>query len=182
MSELMTSRLWDTGQENCPSQYSRMIPGTSAMPSPRLAPKSGSNPEHTVKSIDEGSLRRAQAPIQQLLRRPTGDRFMLFELLAADWIVLVAVGGAAAFLFPDGVPWECLPIFTVLVTLFGFSEGIYKHAGDPSPAGIVPALARSTLFASTLVFIAGLRSLATFTIFTSSLGGLVLSRHLRQWL
>ena len=67
---------------------------------------------------------------------------MLFELLAADWIVLVAVGGAAALLFPDGVPWECLPIFTVLVTLFGFSEGIYKHAGDPSPAGIVPALAR----------------------------------------
>src|ERR1700675_2980162 len=182
MSELMTSRLWDTGQENCPSQYSRMIPGTSAMPSPRLAPKSGSNPEHTVKSIDEGSLRRAQAPIQQLLRRPTGDRFMLFELLAADWIVLVAVGGAAAFLFPDGVPWECLPIFTVLVTLFGFSEGIYKHAGDPSPAGIVPALARSTLFASTLVFIAGLRSFATFTIFASSLGGLVLSRYLRQWL
>lgn len=182
MSELTTSRLWDTGQEDCPSQYTRMIPGTSAMPSPRFAPKNVVTPSRAIKFIDEDSTRRTRVPLQQLLRRPTGDRFMLFELLAADWIVLVAVGGAAALLFPDGVPWECLPIFTVLVTLFGFSEGIYKHAGDPSPAGIVPALARSTLFASTLVFIAGLRSLATFTIFTSSLGGLVLSRHLRQWL
>jgi exopolysaccharide biosynthesis polyprenyl glycosylphosphotransferase len=160
-----------------------MIPGTSAMPTPRFAPKNVKNSAGSVSTIDDRSRgTSARLAAQQILRKPTGDRFMLFELLAADWIVLVAVGGAAAFLFPDGVPWACLPIFTVLVTLFGFSEGIYKHAGDPSPAGIVPALARSTLFASTLVFIAGLRSFATFTIFTSSLAGLVLSRHLRQWL
>jgi exopolysaccharide biosynthesis polyprenyl glycosylphosphotransferase len=153
------------------------------MPTPRFAPKNVKNSAGSVSTIDDRSRGiSGQVAVQQILRQATGDRFMLFELLAADWIVLVAVGGAAAFLFPDGVPWACLPIFTVLVTLFGFSEGIYKQAGDPSPAGIVPALARSTLFASTLVFIAGLRSFATFTIFTSSLAGLVLSRHLRQWL
>lgn len=152
------------------------------MPSPRFAPKNVVPPSRAIKFIDEDRTGCARVPLQHLLPRPTGDRFMLFELLAADWIVLVAMGCAAAFLFPDGVPWECLPIFTVLVTLFAFSAGIYKHAGDPFPAGIMPALARSTLFTSILVFIAGLGALATFTLFTSSLGGLVLSRQLRQWL
>src|SRR5277367_6095172 len=35
MGQLTTNRLWDTGEEVCPSQYTRMIPGTSAMQSPR---------------------------------------------------------------------------------------------------------------------------------------------------
>jgi hypothetical protein len=122
-----------------------MIPGTSAMPTPRFAPECLKNSAGPIRAIEEGRARNTseRLAVQQISRQPAGDRFILFELLAADWIVLVVIGGTAALLFPDGVPWACLPIFTVLVTLFGFSEGIYKQAGDPSPAGIVPALARS---------------------------------------
>jgi len=82
------------------------------------------------------------------------------------------------------MPWASLPIFAVLVTLFGFCEGIYKRAGDPSPAGIVSALARSTLFAIGLVFVAagdGMRPLAAGRIFASSLAGLAILRRLRQF-
>jgi exopolysaccharide biosynthesis polyprenyl glycosylphosphotransferase len=110
---------------------------------------------------------------------------MLFQLVAADLIVLVVVCGASSLLSPAwGPPWAYLPILAVLVTLFGFSEGLYKSAGDLCPAGIVPILARSTLFAVGLVFIAardGMSPLAASRIFASSLAGLVLWRRLRQF-
>jgi exopolysaccharide biosynthesis polyprenyl glycosylphosphotransferase len=109
---------------------------------------------------------------------------MLFQLVAVDLIVLVSVCGASSLFFPAwDLPWPYLPIFAVLVTLFGFSEGLYKPGGDPYPAGIVPALARPTLFAVGLVLIAAwdeMRPPAAFTIFASSLTGLVLWRRLKQ--
>jgi exopolysaccharide biosynthesis polyprenyl glycosylphosphotransferase len=183
ISEVATSRLWDTGHDECPSQYTRMIPGTSVMPTPRFAPRDKSSmPQMTTDNEGNIQTHAITNPIQQLINQPSGNRFLIFELVAADWIVLAAVVGGSAFLFPAWIPWAFLPVFTVLVTLFGLSEGIYKHAGDPSPVGTVPALARSTLFASALVFIAGLRPLATLTVFTGSLAGLVLSRHSRKWL
>jgi FlaA1/EpsC-like NDP-sugar epimerase len=95
----------------------------------------------------------------------------------------VVCGALSLFSPAWGLPWAYLPIFAVLVTLFGFCEGLYKRAGDPSPAGIVPALARSTLFAIGLVFIAAwdeMRPLAASRIFASSLAGLALLRRLRQ--
>jgi exopolysaccharide biosynthesis polyprenyl glycosylphosphotransferase len=99
-------------------------------------------------------------------------------------MILVVVCGTLSLFSPAwGLPWAYLPIFAVLVTLFGFSEGLYQRAGDPSPAGIVPALARSTLFAIGLVFIAawdGMHPLAAVRIFASSLAGLALLRRLRQ--
>jgi exopolysaccharide biosynthesis polyprenyl glycosylphosphotransferase len=106
---------------------------------------------------------------------------MLFELLAADWVVLAAVGSSAAFIFPNLVSWTWLPIFTVLVTLFASSEGLYREGGDPFPADILPALAKSTAFASMLVLVAGLRLFTTATMFLGSLLSLAVSRQLRQW-
>jgi exopolysaccharide biosynthesis polyprenyl glycosylphosphotransferase len=121
--------------------------------------------------------------MQQLLPQPTGDRLMLFQLVTADLIVLAAVCGASSLLSPAwGLPGTYLPIFAVLVTLFGFSEGLYKH-GDPCPAGIFQVLSRSTLFAIGLVFIAAwgeMRFLAAIATFASSLVGLALARRLRQ--
>ncbi len=187
MSELTTNRLWDIGTKDRPSQYARMILGTPAMPLPRLLPTAGATPKHPVDAIDQTTARQAQARTltQLLLPQTAVDRFTLGELLAADLIVLVVVCGALSLFFPPlGLPWAYLPIFAVLVTLFGFSEGVYKRAGDPSPAGIVPALAKSTLFAIGLVFIAAwdeMRPVAAFTIFSSSLAGLALSRWLRQF-
>jgi exopolysaccharide biosynthesis polyprenyl glycosylphosphotransferase len=187
MSELTTNRLWDIGTRDRPSQYARMILGTRAMPPPRFAPTADATSKRPADAIDQTTTRQAHArTLTQLLLPQTGvDRFTLGELLAADLMVLVVVcGGLSLFLPAWGLPWADLPIFAVLVTLFGFAEGVYKRAGDPSPAGIVPALAKSTLFAIGLVFIAAwdeMRPVAAFTIFSSSLTGLALSRWLRQF-
>jgi exopolysaccharide biosynthesis polyprenyl glycosylphosphotransferase len=187
MGELTTSRLWDISSKDGPSQYARMILGTRAMPPPRSAPTAGATPKRPADVIDHTTTRQAQArTLTQLLLPQTGvDRFTLGELAAADLMVLVVVCGALSLFFPAwGLPWVYLPIFAVLVTLFGFSEGVYKRAGDPSPAGIVPALAKSTLLAIGLVFIAAwhrMHPVAAFTIFVSSLAGLTLSRRLRQF-
>ncbi len=109
---------------------------------------------------------------------------MLFQLVAADLIVLGAVCSAISLVASAwGLPWGYLPVFAVQVTLFGFSEGLYKSEADPFPAGITLVLARSTLFATGLVFIArwnDAQPFAAFAIFTSSLAGLVLLRRLKQ--
>jgi exopolysaccharide biosynthesis polyprenyl glycosylphosphotransferase len=186
MGELTTNRLRDIGSKDGPSQYARMILGTPAMPPPRSAPAADANPKRAADAIDQLTTREARARTltRLLLPQTGGDRFTLYELVAADLIVLAVVCGALSVFVPSwGLPWAYLPIFVVLVTLFGFSEGLYKRAGDPSPAGIVPALARSTLFAIGLVSIAawdGMRPVAVCAIFASSLAGLALSRWLRQ--
>ena len=161
MSELTTNRLWDIGTKDRPSQYARMILGTPEMPPPRFPPTAGATPKPAAGAIDQTTTRQAQARTltQLLLPQTAVDRFTLGELLAADLMVLVAVCGALSLFLPAwGLPWAYLPIFAALVTLFGFSEGVYKRAGDPSPVGLVPALAKSTLFAIGLVFIAAGRN------------------------
>src|SRR5208282_2979567 len=191
MGELTTNRQWDTGPRDLPSRYARMIPGTSAiLPSQSAPATSGpavdAPPTHAVNMIDEPKARHAAArpPTQPNLTQPGVDRFTLFELVAADLVVLVTVCGALTLFSPAwGLPWPYLPIFAVLVTLFGLREGLYIRAGDPSPAGVAPALAGSILFAMVLVFIAawdGMRPLAAARIFASSLAGLALLRRLRQ--
>ena len=202
MGELTTNRHWDTGQKDLPSPYARMIPGTSSMLPSRSAPARSSPAtsaaatsapaisappsRYPVNAIDEvhASTAPARLPVHPELSQPGVDRFTLLELLAADLAVLVTVCSALSLYSPAwGLPWPYLPIFAVLVTLFGLREGLYKRAGDPSPAGVVPALARSLLFAIGLVFIAawdGMRPLAAARIFASSLAALVLLRRFRQ--
>jgi exopolysaccharide biosynthesis polyprenyl glycosylphosphotransferase len=187
MGELITNRLWDIGPKECASQFARMILGTSAIPPSIFGPRAGTAPMSAVVPIDQSTTRCAPArALTQQLRPQSGiDRFTFCQLMAADLIVLVAVCGALSLFSPAwGLPWAYLPIFAVLVILFGFCEGLYKRAGDPSPARVVHALARSTLFAIGLVFIAewdGMRPLAAFRIFASSVAGLVLWRRLRQF-
>lgn len=186
MAESITNRLWNTEPEDCASQFNRMIPGTSAVQTSRFAPTAQAIPIRPVTPAVEAQAVRAYARNlpQQHPSQPTVDRFTFCELVTADLMVLVIVCGALSLFSPAwGLPWAYLPIFAVLVTLFGFCEGIYKRAGDPSPTGIVSALARSTLFAMALVFIAewdGMRPLAACRIFASSLAGLALLRWLRQ--
>lgn len=190
MAELVTNRLWDTRPKDCGSQYARMIPGSSALPHPGVASVSmdSAAPSHRVIAVGETTMRRPAAltPIQQCLPEATGDRFRLFQPVAADLIVLGIVCGASSLFSPAwGLPWNCLPIFAVLVTLFGFSEGLYQHAGELPPSAITPVLARSTLFAVALVFIAAwneLRPLAGFAIFATSLASLLLWRWLRHFI
>jgi len=191
MSELTTNRLWDIGSKDCPSQYARMIPGTSAIPHLRVvsttcAPRVDATPALPVNANqDATSHTQGRTLFHQLLPQPTGDRFMIFQLVAADLSVLGAVCCTASLFSPAwGLPWACLPMFAVLVTLFGFSEGLYSYAEDPPSAAVAPVLARSTLFAIALVFIAAwdeMRPFAAFTIFASSLTGLVLWRRVRRF-
>jgi exopolysaccharide biosynthesis polyprenyl glycosylphosphotransferase len=186
MSELTTNRLWNTAPQASASQYARMILGTSAKASSRFASTVDASPAGAVDATHETIPRHTptRTPGRRILPQTTVDRFTLCQLVAADLIVLVTVCGALSLFFPAwGLPWTYVPIFAALVLLLGFCEGLYKHAGDPSPAGIVPALTRATLFAIGLVFIArwgGMRPLAAASVFASSLAGLALLRRLRQ--
>lgn len=202
MGELATNRVWDSGRESWPSQYARMIPGASAIASPGVSAAARATPDAIPGAIiDGGNVTQARpvqplgettaaptpprTPIHPLSSHSAADHFMLFQLMAADLIVLVLAWGAVSRFFPAwALPIACLPIFAVLVTLLGFSEGLYKRAGDPSPAGIVSALARSSLFATILVLIAerdGLPLLVAARIFATSLAALALSHRLRQF-
>jgi exopolysaccharide biosynthesis polyprenyl glycosylphosphotransferase len=185
MGELITNRVWDTGPNDGPSKYARMTLGTPAIQPSRSA--AAEAPAVTSLNLtDESTSKRvpSRTGTQALTSQTTVDHFTLGELMAADLMVLVAVTGGLSLFFPAwGLPWAYLPIFAGLVTLFGLSEGLYKRAGDPSPGGTVGALARSTLFATALVYIAawgGMHALAAARIFASSLAALALLRRLRQ--
>jgi exopolysaccharide biosynthesis polyprenyl glycosylphosphotransferase len=141
------------------SQYARMIPGSAA-----------TAPLASVSSIGEGASRlprTAGAPgpgtrrrftvreiAQFLLPHPeTADRFALFRLVAADLIVLLGASFLPSLVFPGlGLPPDAVPVYIVLATLFGFSEGLYKNSAQTLSA-VMPALAKSALFATILVFI-----------------------------
>src|SRR5882724_11989577 len=122
------------GLNDFPSQYARMIPGASVIPRRRFA-TAEATPISSVNAANESNSRHthARTPTQQPSPKTTVDRFTLFQLMAADLVVLLTVCGALSLFSPAwGLPPRYLPIFVVLVMLFGFCEGIYKRAGDPS--------------------------------------------------
>jgi exopolysaccharide biosynthesis polyprenyl glycosylphosphotransferase len=186
MGELGTNDLWGSGTCDSPSQYARMIPGISAIPARRFAPKTAAFAKGVV-AINEKVPASVQPRtlMQLLLPHPIADPFTLYQLVVADLIVLAAVCGLQKLLLPAwSLPQLDLPLFAVLVTLFGFSEGVYRNSLNPFPAGSVPGLARSVLFATTLVFVAESDAMvvrAIPTTFASSLAGLLLWRQLRQF-
>jgi len=74
MAELATNRVWDAGPKDCPSQYARMIPGTSAgaisSVSVTTSPIGDSvAPSGVIGANFNAAARRVQTltPIQQLL-------------------------------------------------------------------------------------------------------------------
>jgi exopolysaccharide biosynthesis polyprenyl glycosylphosphotransferase len=189
MGQSITNRLWDTSPKDSPSQFTRMILGKSVTPQPPVSQKAGAAetaPAPAANAIDETAPKhiRSRAAVQQLPALSAIDTFTLSQLLAADLIVLVMTCGAISLVARSWeLPWSYLPIFAVLVMLFGFGQGIYKCAGDPYPAGTVVALALSTALASGLVFVSswgGMRLLTASGIFVSSFAALVLSRWLRR--
>jgi exopolysaccharide biosynthesis polyprenyl glycosylphosphotransferase len=184
MGDLITNRLWDMKPRNGPSKYTRMILGMSAISAPRFiateaVPTSSVNLHGETASV-RASTRATQPPTQW----SSVDRFTLFQLIAADLVALLAVCGGLSLYSPAwGLPGRYVPIFAVLVTLFGLCDGIYKRAGDPSPPWILPALARSTLFAIGLVFVTafnGITPLTACRIFATSVAALAVLRRLRQ--
>ena len=97
----------------------------------------------------------AKLLVEVVLPRPMADPFTLYQLVVADLIVLVMACGVPLLISPAwGLPQTYVPVYAVLVTLFGFTEGLYKDNEEPRLARLVGILARSAVFAIALVCIA----------------------------
>jgi len=187
MTDVTAHELW-TEPSSPTSQYARMIPGTSALALHRAAAATESSDGQASES--EISARALHRPAQArtlarlLLPQPIADPFALYQLVVADLSVLVMACGMPLLISPAlGLPPTCIPVYAVLVTLFGFSEGLYQCREEPRIARMGPLLARSAVLAMVLVFIAAQVELppqAMLTTLTTSLAGLLLWRYSRQ--
>lgn len=197
MSDLATFQLMGTGSKT--PHYARMIFGCAtrqAIPtaaSVEIGAKPGKRMHNGLTEVIKkrpenlalAGTEALQARMRALLPHPAGDGFLLFQAVAADFIVLACLCIPRwLFSYSWGLRWLDLPIFAVLVTLFGYSEGLYSRVGESYCAGVNPVLARSTLFASVLISLydwRAIRILGTTIIFISSLGALTISRKLAQF-
>ena len=127
---------------------------------------------------------QARTLARLLLPQPIADPFTLYQLVIADLILLVMACSLPLLVSPAwGLPRAFIPVYAVLVTLSGFSEGLYQGREERRIARIAPILARSAVLAMVLVFIAAqgeLPPLAVPTTLTTSLTGLLLWRYWRQ--
>lgn len=186
MRELATNERSSRRRPDPLSPYARMIPGVSAIPTSRVAPKTATASK-TGAAAGEESQASVRPPIltQLLVPHPIADPWALYQWVVADLFVLGVVCAAQAhFLANWSFPERSLPLFAVLATLFAFSEGAYRNSPDPFPAGTVPALTRSVLFATALVFFAEAGAIhirAMPATLASSLGSVLLYRQLRQF-
>ncbi len=186
MRELVTNEFARPVSPDPVSPYARMIPGVSAIPASRAAPKTaaGSTTETPVCEESQAS-ERPENLSQLLVPHPIADPWTLYQWVAADLFVLgVVLAAQARFLSNWSFPARSLPLFAVLVTLFAFSEGAYRNTPNPFPAGTVPELTRSVLFASLFVFFAEAGAIhirAMPATLASSLGSVLLYRQLMQF-
>ena len=191
MSELASTGWWQGTQNKLPSLYARMIPGASAVPHPHRAatafasiasattltdhPKSETAPRQT----------RLAPPRTESRPQPAIEKFRLGQMVAFDLVALAMACALLCVFIPAwSLPWTYAPIFSVVVTLFAFTAGLYRHDCDPFPAETISVLAKSILLAVGLVFIAGwseIRLIGASATFAGSLAALVFSRRMRQW-
>src|SRR5271163_1640969 len=191
MSELASTGWWQGTQNKLPSPYARMIPGTSALPHPHRVPMAFASAvsattlrDHAKGETAPRQTRLAQ-PHTESRSQPAIESFRLGQMVAFDLLALtIACALLCVFIPAWSLPGTYAPIFSVLVTLFAFTGGLYRHDCDPFPAETVSVLARSILLAAGLVFIAGwseIRLIGVSATFAGSLATLVLSRRMRQW-
>lgn len=186
MSELSTNDLSGASTFSDPSQYARMIPGVPALPAPRYKHKGAGNGLRIAATGNPPDARAQTSRLAEFfLPHPIADPLALYQLVVADLFVLAVACGLQTFLLPTwSLPQSELPLFAVMVTLFGFTEGIYRQQPDPFPKGTAPAVGRSVLFAGVLVFLAesdNMRFAAIVPTFATSLTALLLYRQLRQF-
>ena len=138
-----------------PLPYARMIPGVGATPAFR-APVQPITPGKSESAArKEVGVGQRTTLCQLLLPNPTAETLELCQAVGADLLVLgLAMVGQQYFASSWSFRQQSLPIFAVLVTLFAFTEGIYRNNSGHLAAGKVPGLARSVLFATLLVFFA----------------------------
>ena len=190
MGELTTNRLWenipDGTPENLPSQYARMIMGTSAVHEGGvISPVDTASVPAGSTTAPKGAKRHVWALFEQLLPYPVSDRLALFQSVGCDFVVLGLVWSILSPFSPMlGMRWEHLPIFAALVTLFGFSEGLYRNEKDRRVSDQIIILARAILFAAALVMLAAFGEFhysAALATFGGSVAGLVGSRCAQRY-
>jgi len=189
MGELTTNRLWesvaDFPPENRPSQYARMILGTPAVHEGTGASRIDGVSETPASARRRGSFKlRPRASLELILPHPAGDRFALYQSVVGDFVVVGLVWGILSSFSPLlGLPWEYLPIFGTLVTLFGFSEGLYRSEKNQPVDNQAAILARASLFAAGLVLLAAggeIHCSAVLATLGGSVAGLVGVRGVRE--
>lgn len=185
MGHVTTNTDWGSEPPSDPTQYARMIPGVSAIPShgPAKKPPISSEGRAAGTGGKLSAAHPAQTLAQLFLPHPIAEAFPLYRAVTADVFVLVFICGVQLWLLPEwGLPVFELPLYAVLVTLFAFSEGIYTKNIDAPPQKIFPGLARSNLFAITLIYFSSgdnLGSAALLAMAGGSLAGLVSYRQVR---
>jgi len=168
-----------------PPLYARMIPGSSGLPFARLV--KGARATAMPRGLERGNRRTDYKRVGRWLAcffipRPVDDSLALYQLVAADVLTLAAACFAmravsAAWSLPRV---QVLP-YAVLVTLFAFTEGLYK-GGDSLSFKNVAGFVRSVVFAAALILAGAgdrLRVAAALATILSSIGTLLLWRKLR---
>jgi len=186
MGQFITNPRIGKEQPEETSSYVRMIPGVPVGSSnwpPKKPPVSIRETGRRVAALPSGVC-RAGSLTRILVPHPTTDAFSLYTAVAADLFAILAVCGLTSLLVSDwGLPVFGLPLFAVLVTLFAFSEGVYRNEIGSITQAPLLALARSVALAAVLVGLEGggrIGAPALLTAAFSSLLALAGHRELRH--
>jgi len=192
MGQWTANSIWEAELDEYCSQYARMILGTPATPPARsaLRVRDSAAPNQRLAAAEpvNSSRRRnrwGSAFLHWLLPHvEASDRFVLYRLVAADLTVLAVICSLLCRFYSGwALSRSAIPIYAVLVTLFGFSEGLYHNTSKEPLTVLMAASFRSVLFALGLVLVAvrgELSALAVLATAVLSFAGLVLVRRL-QW-
>lgn len=164
MGQQSAIRFGQSAPEGGPSQYTRMIPGCTAPSSASRAPLNGPQPvERQGAAPGRRRLGVAANAAQWLLPQPDStDRFALGQMVVTDLVFLILTAFLPSFIHPAlALPGPFVLVYAVLVTLFGFSEGMYKRPSDGRGQAGLAVSVRAVLFALGLVCVA---SYATMTL------------------
>jgi len=176
---------------NGSSPHARMIPGGATAVGPRECPPAArvhpdfdSSSARSILGCGRRERRRHRSWLFGLLPQPqTHDLFALYHLVFLDLVVLVAMCFVPRLLSSTwAIPWSAAPVYAVLVTLFGFSEGLYRKNASASVQ--VPIILRSAVLAMVLITLVAWKDLeaaGAVVSLASSLAGLLTWRRLLAW-
>ena len=172
--------LRDAASRSWESRYARMVPGNAGMPA---GARTLGTLWYRVPEVSERSGPRHNWTYFLFPHLETADTAVLYQLTIPDVLVLLASCLVGSTLVSTlRLPHLAMPAYVVLVTLFGFSEGLYKNVGAKL-AEEVPILVRSAVFAMALVLTAEwneMQPLAAVAAVATSLAGLISWRQLRR--
>ncbi len=132
-----------------------MIPGIPAAPAGSMKrgnPRLSENAADKMGKAASAELRRLS---RVLLPHPANDLFVLYQAIGRDVLLVAGMHSIQKVLFPNwGLARFEAILLAVLITLFGFSEGVYRADHDPFDIDVISGIARSALLGTALVFLA----------------------------